>query len=203
MQWCGLNCPLPWVSLAAFTLVRFTQPVFPSKDMKKIFNTSLGYPALQGWFKWGFKNSIEIIMFSLRTQACWDSQTLPCPFGHPLLRGSTNLEHPLQLWFNKLYLKVKDHSSRSTPGPDPSRSGFGVLYGDLPPLSWGCPSTLFYRVFVKTNSWGYRAHHTPFMHLIPRGGGIMLTPPLPRTFLPRGPPLCQILSRSIQQFGFL
>ena len=27
-----------------------------------------------GWFKWGFKNSIEIIRFSLMTQACWDSQ---------------------------------------------------------------------------------------------------------------------------------
>ena len=28
-----------------------------------------------GWFKWGFKNSIEIIRFSLMTQMCLDSQT--------------------------------------------------------------------------------------------------------------------------------
>ena len=47
----------------------------------------------------------------------------------------------LQIWFYNLPLKVKNHSSKSTWGPGPFKSGFGVQTDDLPPLSWGYPAT--------------------------------------------------------------
>ena len=49
------------------------------------------------------------------------------------------LESTLQLLCYKLFLKVRHHRSRSTPGP--STSGFCVQRSDLPPLYWGCPTT--------------------------------------------------------------
>ena len=42
------------------------------------------------------------------------------------------LEPTLQLLCYKLFLKVRHHSSRSTPGPGPSRSGFGIQRSNLP-----------------------------------------------------------------------
>ena len=52
-----------------------------------------------------------------------------------------DLEHTLQLRFYKLPLKVRHHDSKRTLGPSPSRSGFVVHKGDLPPLKWGCIAT--------------------------------------------------------------
>ena len=98
-----------------------------------------------GWFKWGFKEYWKV-MFSQMTKVCWDSQTLA--WIRPLQTNAralwsctverTYLEPTLQLLSYKLLLKVRHHSSRSTLDPGPSRSGFGILRSDLPPLYWGC-----------------------------------------------------------------
>ena len=42
---------------------------------------------------------------------------------------------------DKLTVKVSDHNTRSTLGPGPSRSRFGVQKGDPPPLNQRCPTT--------------------------------------------------------------
>ena len=57
--------PAPWVT---------SQKTKNTCLLKFNFRTTcLGYP---GWFKWGFKKSIENRRFSMVTQVCWDSQTL-------------------------------------------------------------------------------------------------------------------------------
>jgi hypothetical protein len=54
-------------------------------------------------------------------------------------------EGALQLWFNKVCQKIIDHGSRSTRGPDPSRSGLWAQKHDPPPLKqdWATTFVLF------------------------------------------------------------
>ena len=50
-------------------------------------------------------------------------------------------EGALQLWFNKICLKMIDHGSRSTWGPGPSRSGLRAQNYNLHPLKQIFPTT--------------------------------------------------------------
>ncbi len=102
----------------------------------------------------------------------WGYRATTSPFGPPVpqfrVKSKSRWLKPdqvdywvgaLQLLFYKCYLKMIDHSSRSTWGPWPSRSRLWIQKCDLAPKKLRCYLTF---VFAKHHGWGCRATTTPF-----------------------------------------
>ena len=95
------------------------------------------------------------------------------------------------IWYQK-YVGIARHSYIRLAKRWPAPTKLGVPY-----------NFCLIKFSPKRTVEAAEAPHTPFTHPVPGGWGYWVETPPQEPSPPQGPPTCQILSRSIQPFGFL